>query len=104
MQLVYEGNPKHKLPWQSGRKGSLCPPDIGIDRARELLRTSIAEGNRRYAVDQGRPFCAQPNSAKNRWHGYPIGWVEVPDSLRERLRVAFHVSNSEVRRFWRDVV
>jgi hypothetical protein len=24
--LRYEPNPKHKLPWQPGKKGTLCPP------------------------------------------------------------------------------
>src|SRR5256885_1281964 len=30
--LVYEGNPKHKEPWQGRRKGSLWPKEITIEQ------------------------------------------------------------------------
>lgn len=101
MKPVYEGNPKHKAPWQPGRKGSLCPPDISIERARELLQSSVEEGKTRFAADKGRAFCARiHNAAKNRWHGYPVGWKEVPPSVRSQLLKAGAVQPQEVRRYW----
>jgi hypothetical protein len=104
MQPVYEGNPKHKTPWQPGRKGSLCPPDVSTARARELLHSSIVEGKKRYAVDQGRAFCAQQHDlAKNRWHGYPIGWREVPASVRRQLRESGAATSRDLKRYWEDV-
>ena len=89
MNPVYEGSQKHKAPWQPGRKGSLCPADISVDRARQLLQTSILDGKKRYAADKGRAFCArQHDAAKNRWHGYPVGWKEVPSAVRQQLMEA----------------
>ena len=98
---VYEGNPKHKAPWQPGRKGSLCPPDINIDRARQLLQSSTLEGRKRYGADKGRAFCAQQHDvAKDRWHGYPIGWRDVPAAVRHQLMKAEVVTARDIKRFW----
>jgi len=89
MNPVCEDSQKHKAPWQPGRKGSLCPADISVDRARQLLQTSILDGKKRYAADKGRAFCArQHDAAKNRWHGYPVGWKEVPSAVRQQLMEA----------------
>ncbi len=104
MQPVYEGSPKHKTPWHPGRKGSLCPSDVGMTRARELLQSSIVEGKKRYSVDQGRAFCAQQHdAAKNRWHGYPIGWRDVPASVRQQLLKSGAVRPRDMKRYWEDV-
>ena len=101
MKPVYEGNQKHKAPWQPGRKGPLCPPDVGIDRARELLHASVVDGKKRYSADKGRAFCAQQHDAtKNRWHGYPVGWKEVPEVLRNRWIDNGRVRRQSVRRYW----
>lgn len=104
MKPVYEGNPKHKAPCQPGRKGSLCPSDISVERARELLQSSVEEGNMRFAADKGRAFCARIHDAtKNRWHGYPVGWKEVPFSVRTRLLKAGAVQAREIKRYWEGV-
>jgi hypothetical protein len=104
MKPVYEGNPKHKAPWQPGRKGSLCPQDISLERAQELLHASVVEGRRLYAVDKGRPFCAQQhNVAKNRWHGYPTSWKDVPAAVRHQLMEAGVVTSREIKRYWEDI-
>jgi len=101
MEPVYEGNPKHKEPWQPGRKGSLCPADIGAERARMLLREAVPLGKTRFAADRGRPFCAQLHDAdRNRWHGYPVCWREVPHNVRQAVRDRFGVSNAELKRYW----
>jgi len=104
MKPVYEGNPKHKAPWQSGRKGSLCPQDISLERAQELLHASVVEGRRRYAVDKGRAFCAQQHDvAKNRWHGYPTSWKDVPAAVRRQFMEAGVVTSREIKRYWEDI-
>ena len=79
--LRYEPNPKHREPWQRGRRGSLCT-EVGVEQAQQLLNESVLVGEKRYAVYQGRPYCAQAHEGV--WHGYPIGWVEVPAKLRTR--------------------
>jgi hypothetical protein len=104
MKPVYEGNPKHKAPWQPGRKGSLCPPDISFERAQELLLAGVVEGRRRYMADKGRAFCAQQhNATKNRWHGYPTSWKDVPASIRNQLVEAGFVTSRDIKRFWEDI-
>jgi hypothetical protein len=101
MNPVYEGNPKHKEPWQPGRKGSLCPKDVTLERARELLDSSVENGSARYAADKGRAFCArQHNRAKNRWHGYPVAWKEVPSDVRQELIAKGKVLVRDVKKYW----
>ena len=61
--MRYFGNPKHKEPWQPGRKGSLCPsrrkmPDLDPQK---LLESSELCGAKRYAVFEGLAFAALPN-------------------------------------------
>ncbi|HXP62677.1 MAG TPA: hypothetical protein VN829_19410 [Dongiaceae bacterium] len=104
MKPVYEGNPKHKAPWQPGRKGSLCPADISLDTARQLLQSSILVGRRRYGADKGRAFCAQQHdAAKDRWHGYPVGWRDVPVAVRQQLIEAAALTPRDIKRFWEDI-
>ena len=101
MTPVYEGNPKHKAPWQPGRKGSRCPADVTSERARELLRSSIMEGRKRYAVNQGRAFCAhEHNPAKSGWHGFPVGWKEVPTTARRQFLESNTVTPRDIKRHW----
>ena len=101
---VYEGNPKHKAPWQPGRKGSLCPADVARARAQELLASSIVEGKKRFAADKGRAFCAhQHDATRNRSHGYPIGWKDVPATVRQQLMAAGLVTTRDLKRYWEDI-
>src|SRR2546423_14640983 len=101
--LVYEGNPKHKEPWQSGRKGSLCPKEIRIEQAQILLNKSILQGKKRYGVDgQGRAYCAQAHDeAHSRWHGYPVGWREGPVEAQKQFMNIGIVSNHTLNRTWK---
>ena len=75
----YEGNAKHRDPWQPGRRGSLCPNHLDQAIVQQLLEESELVGNRRYAVYEGRAYCAQQHG-DDRWHGYPVGWVRVPET------------------------
>jgi filamentous hemagglutinin len=99
MTLRYQGNPKHKEPWQPGRRGTLCPPDIILGRARQLLEASVLQGRVRYSADKGRAMCARPDNAGH-WHGYPIGWHYVPHDVIKELLARNAVAPREVRDYW----
>ena len=95
----YEGNPKHKHPWQPGRRGSLCPKEIGLERAQELLADSVKMDALRFATQGGRAFCAREHGA-DLWHGYPVGWREVPPSIRSEWLRSGLISRRDVRQNW----
>ena len=99
-ELVYEKNDKHKLPWQPGRRGSLCPKNLPLGFAQKLLgEESVLYNGSRWAVSSGRAFKAQPH-LNGKWHGWPVGWMEVPQSLRERWRKEKKLRNRDERRYW----
>ena len=96
--MEYESNQKHSAPWQRGRRGSLCPREVrGI--AAELLADSELAGAKRFAIYDGKAYCAQEHRPSV-WHGYPIGWKEVPPQLRVRWRRQRRVSNRDIRQNW----
>ena len=101
-RLRYQPNRKHKEPWQPGRRGSLCPRDIGLGRARQMLQDSIADGRQRYAVDGGRPFEGHDDGT-GAWHGYPVGWVEVPADVLNQFRGLGLVKRHDIQRYWRRI-
>ncbi|MBY8851601.1 hypothetical protein [Saccharothrix longispora] len=76
-QAVYEPNPKHKPVPIPGRHGSICPPQANGAR---LLEASSLVGKKRYATDGEHAYCAQQHRPEA-WHGYPVGWDEVPPKL-----------------------
>jgi len=95
----YEGNPKHKHPWQPGRRGSLCPKEIDVERAQELLAASVEIGAVRFATQGGRAFCAREHRA-GAWHGYPVGWREVPPKIRGEWLSAGLIARRDVKENW----
>ena len=96
--MTYEGNPKHKEPWQRGRKGSLCRFTASA-LAQAILDASAAWEGKRYSTHEGRAFCGQEH-APGRWHGYPVGWKEVPEPLRSSWLKEGRISRKNVREFW----
>jgi hypothetical protein len=97
--MRYEGNPKHKEPWQRCRRGSLCPAEITATLAQQLLTASELVENARYATHGGIAYCARCHG-DDHWHGYPVGWVEVPESLRRRWKREGRVSAQDMRQHW----
>jgi hypothetical protein len=95
MPLIYESNPKHKEPWQSGARGSLCPPELH-EIALQLLERSEIVNNKRYATHAGKAFCAM-NHAKDRWHGYPVLWREVPETIRRKWLIEGKIQRRDLR-------
>jgi len=94
--MEYEGNPKHKEPWQRGRQGSPCPQDVDPNA---LLDESEQAGDKRYATDGERVFCAQEHGS-DLWHGYPVGWREIPESLRRQWLSEGKVKRASIRKHW----
>lgn len=72
--MRYEPSPKHKEPWQPGRKGSMCPRELDEAGRNALLERSVEHGDKRYATDGRRAFEAQQHG-DGVWHGYPVGWA-----------------------------
>ena len=97
-ELVYESNPKHSEPWQRGQRGSLCESEVRA-LAQELLRHSVEIEGRRYAVHDEKAYCAQEHR-QGRWHGYPVGWREVPSKLVICWKKAGLVGNRARKRYW----
>lgn len=97
--MTYEGNPKYKHPWQSGRRGSLCPSDVSTAVAQALLDDSTPSGLARFAVHEERAFCAREHRP-GAWHGYPVSYREVPPVIREQWLKDGRVSRSSLRRNW----
>lgn len=102
MKLIYQPNPKHKEPWQRGRKGTLCPHDKELFPL-QMLRDSVLEGDKRYTVLDGVAFAAQCHhieGEKEFWHGYPEAWVNVPESIRRRWIKDNKVKRRMVQKYW----
>lgn len=100
--MIYEPNDKHKKPWQRGKRGSLCPPEIDLGAAGAMLDGSVADGRKRFASDGTRAYCAQEHF-DDKWHGYPVGWEEVPPKVRAALTEQHSIAPRLIRRFWRSV-
>ena len=98
-RLLYESNPRHRIPWQRGRRGSRCPNSIRSDLAQTLLSNSAAIGGKRYAVHEGRAYCAQEHRA-DVWHGYPVGWKEVPEKLRREWLDERSLQKRDIKNHW----
>ena len=97
--MRYEGNPKHKEPWQRGRRGSLCPKEIDFKVAQTLLAESELSDRRRFAAHEGIAYCAREHR-DGLWHGYPVGWSEVPPAVRNLLIETGKVTQREIKRNW----
>ncbi len=97
--MIYEGNPKHKHPWQRGRKGSLCPKSISILPQELLNRSVLGPDGKRYATCDGRCFCAQEGQSGH-WHGYPIGWHELPEMVTRAWLADGTIRKKSIREHW----
>ncbi len=94
---IYEPNDKHKKPWQRGRKGSLCPPELDREAVKTLLRESVPWEKQRYVCKDGRFYCAKEH-AKGRWHGHPVSWREVPEPIRREWLREGRIRRADLRK------
>ena len=105
---LYRGNPKHKEPWQRGRKGSLCPSPKAMPELcpQALLDSSMEFENKRYATQDGIAFqalCEAKNNDEDNvlyWHGFPVGWSEVPSRILKDWLKKRKIKRNDVRKFW----
>lgn len=97
---VYEGNPKHKEPWQPGRKGSLCPKSISMHPQQLLEQSLLGPDGKRYATCDGRCFCAQEGEPPDYWHGYPVGWREVPEKIWRKWKADAKIRRRDINKYW----
>ncbi|MFH1117765.1 MAG: hypothetical protein V1792_27915 [Pseudomonadota bacterium] len=97
--MMYEANPKHKDPRQRGRKGSLCPQSMSVPAQKLLNQSTQWSDGKRYATCDGQAFCAQ-ESRPGYWHGYPIGWREVPEKLRRAWRDEGKITKKNIGDYW----
>ncbi len=95
--LKYESNPKHRDPCQPGQRGSVCPKEIW-SLAPKLLAGSELVDRTRYAVHEGKAFAAKQHQP-DCWHGYPIGWEEVPNELKYRWKKDGLVSKRQLKKY-----
>jgi hypothetical protein len=78
----------------------VCPREISQEQAQQLLNDSVLVGQKRYAVHDGRPYCAQDDGMGG-WHGYPVGRKEVPSTLRTRWEKRENrVKKRDIDRYW----
>jgi hypothetical protein len=95
---IYEANDKHKLPWSRGARGSLCP-QVDAQALLGASETSMQAPGKRFATDGRRAYYGQEH-APGRWHGYPVGWKEVPQALWQKWLNEGTVKRSDIHRFW----
>lgn len=67
--------------------------------AQRLLDASVLAGSKRYAIRDGRAYCAQQHG-DDIWHGYPVGWKEVPPTVWLGWKAQGLLSNSDRSRYW----
>jgi hypothetical protein len=79
--LLYVPSVKHKPVPSRGVKGDICPEDVDLDRAQELLEASVPDtGRKRWATDGERFFAAHPDGVGG-WHGWPEPLERVPVAI-----------------------
>lgn len=82
-----------------GEKGR-CALAWSHQKAAELLATSTEMSpGERYATSGGVAFSGKEHRP-GVWHGYPIGWVEVPPKLIKLWQSEQRVSKRQIRDNW----
>jgi hypothetical protein len=100
--MLYVKNPKHRDPWQRGRRGTLCPrlePEV----VQGLLDASEPDGEgadaKRYSVLDGSAYCAKRHE-DDKFHGWPVPWREVPERLWRKWLAEGKVASRQLSDGW----
>ena len=113
---LYRGSEKHKNRPSIGAKGTLCPEwthttsdsryendpfkhDWSKTEAHELFDSAVPHPGgeeRRYATKNGIAFEAKPTN-DGKWHGYPIPWKSVPETIVDRWLGSGDVTNKQIK-------
>jgi len=85
---IYVPNPRHKHPWQSGTRGTLCPRDADGPALFDHASVDPRNPGKRYGTDGARAYCAYCNNTVDpdgnvAWHGFPISWTDVPTAVQK---------------------
>lgn len=116
---VYEPNPKHK-PGTSGdgpprwfpSSDSICPDDITVELAQQMLEGSVPgedathpDSKARYAILDGRFFKGYQTEVRagiEVWHGYPVSrelvGEQVPARVLREFRKRGQLTNAEYKK------
>ena len=62
--------------------------------------TSVLVGKKRWATDGERAFSGKQDG-HGKWHGYPVGWLEVPTAIRNEWQDAGRVKRRSITQHWR---
>jgi len=115
----YRGSPKHKNRPSHGPKGTLCPewthatvqaglatdpyqhpwPETEASRLFATSATAPDGAERRYATSRGIAFEAKPSN-DGTWHGYPIPWESVPDTIVDQWVANGTIVRRTMKRHW----
>lgn len=97
--MKYERNPKHKS-WMHpfDPDATLCPK-WSHDIAQTLLDESVDEdaSGARFSTRDGMAFAARLTGG-DLWHGYPIPWSQVPETVREAMVEKRKVTRREIKK------
>lgn len=77
----------------------MCEGDITREEAQGMLDESIVYGQRRYAVRNERAYSGAEHRLGH-WHGWPVGWKEVPPAIFTQFQEQGKVSKRSRRQFW----
>lgn len=97
--MRYEASDKHCTPWQPGRRGTMCESGAR-DQADALLAQSVEWEGQRYATDGVRAFKGAEHG-EGVWHGWPVGWMEVPEPVWRGWLLSVRVKRADIRKWWR---
>lgn len=96
---VYERNPKHKSWMQPFDPDAALCPKWSHQIAQELLGESLPAptGEPRFATRDGMAFAARTHG-EGAWHGYPVPWSQVPESVREVMIAKGKVTRRQIKK------
>lgn len=91
---IYTNYRRHKAPdgW-----GSLCPDDVQVPWAQDLLDTGVEVAGDVYNVDGEMCYRAQTHDV-DKWHGHPIPWSRLPNAARRALISTGRLTDTDWRK------
>lgn len=96
---IYERNPKHKSWLHPFDPDATLCPKWSHEIAQALLDESLpAESEEpRFATRNGMAFAARTHR-HGQWHGYPVPWSQVPESVREIMVASGKVTRRQIKK------